>query len=168
MVVSNLKEPIKSSIHYNIFHSKVGSTTLIHLIRALQHKNNFKAFNTPTRTSDFNDGSNLHVTNAEIKRQAIIDMVQNVLRYYYNYQADCLKKFKKVFFSFQKGVYIRHKNYFDFREVADIFPNITNPIYVNFVRDPVERFLSYYHYFRMPKTHVSEIAHLTRLQKKDI
>ncbi len=56
---------------------------------------------------------------------------------------------------FQRGIYILHKNFFDFREVADLYPNVTNPIYINFVRNPVERFLSYYHYFRMPNTHVS-------------
>lgn len=56
---------------------------------------------------------------------------------------------------FQKGIYIRHKNFFDFREVADIYPNVTNPIYMNFVRHPIERFLSFYHYLRMPSSQVS-------------
>ena len=39
--------------------------------------------------------------------------------------------------------YVKHINFIDFTEF-----NLTQPIYVNFVRDPVDRIISWYYYTR--------------------
>ncbi len=41
--------------------------------------------------------------------------------------------------------YTKHLNFLDFSEF-----NATAPVYINFVRDPVERVVSWYYYMRMP------------------
>ena len=45
------------------------------------------------------------------------------------------------------GAFLKHLNFLDFSEFD---PEVVNPIYMNFVRHPVERIISWYYYIRSP------------------
>ena len=103
---------------------KAGTETLMGLLDLLSYRNNFTASVDNKELKD-KRGENTYITKAEIKNYVkLFDGHENV----------------KMNFPLS---YTKHVNFFNFEE-----HNRKNPIYVNMVRHPIERVISWYYYIR--------------------
>ena len=86
--------------------------------------NNFNSFSDNGDVKDQRGGENNFLFTKEARLSYVRIMMDN-----------CTKPYS----------YVKHLNFLDFTEF-----NLTNPVYVNFVRHPVDRIMSWYYYHRTP------------------
>lgn len=101
---------------------KAASESILILLTKLSLANNFNAYN---RNAELIDRGENNYMSSVLERKTYVDL----LRHTGNVTLPCS--------------YSKHMNFLDFEEF-----NFTNPIYINFVRDPVERIISWYYYTR--------------------
>ena len=103
---------------------KVGSEMIWSLIDRLSAVNGFNSFSDSQEVKDQRGGENNFLFKKDSRETYV-----NIFRY------NCTKPWS----------YVKHLNFLDLQEF-----NMTNPIYINFVRDPVDRVISWYYYKRAP------------------
>ena len=108
---------------------KVGSQTLWMLLDKLSARNGFGSFSDSAEAKKARGNSENNYLPAPSERKGYYDLLANRSRH------------EEGPFSYSK-----HINYLDFEEFEPGFV----PIYVNLVRDPVERVISWYYYMRTP------------------
>ena len=103
---------------------KVGSEMIWSLIDRLAVRNGFNSFSDSKEVKDRRGSENTYLRTRALRKEYADILVQN-----------CTKPYS----------YVKHINFLDFTEF-----NMTQPIYINFVRDPVSRVISWYYYIRAP------------------
>ena len=103
---------------------KVGSEMIWSLIDRLAVRNGFHSFSDSKEVKDRRGSENTYLRTKALRKEYANILLQN-----------CTKPFS----------YVKHVNFIDFTEF-----NMTQPIYINFVRDPVSRVISWYYYIRAP------------------
>ena len=104
---------------------KVGSQTMISLLQRMQQFNNF---------THFTDSAELK---AQFGEKTTLRSVEEKRQY--------CEMFAKNFS--EPSSYSKHISFFHFHDCG---PQYKQPIYVNFVREPVQRIISWYYYIRAP------------------
>ena len=97
---------------------KVGSETIWKLLDLLAQQNGFHSYSDSMEVKSQRGGENNYLPGLP-SRRAYFDMLNEKAERPYSY--------------------CKHLNFIDFREDF----NVTNPVYINFVRDPVERVISW-------------------------
>ena len=113
---------------------KVGSEMIWSLIDRLAVRNGFHSFSDSKEVKDRRGSENTYLRTRDLRRAYADILLQN-----------CTKPYS----------YVKHINFIDFTEF-----NMTQPIYINFVRDPVSRVISWYYYIRAPWRILSVCARL--------
>ena len=104
---------------------KVGSQTIISLLRRMQNINNFTHFT-----------DNQEIKNKQGEKTTLHTLSEKQI--YCNMFRD----------NFTEGTsYSKHMSYLDFKDCGEEYKQ---PIYLNFVREPVQRVISWYYYIRAP------------------
>ena len=103
---------------------KVGSEMIWSLIDRLAVRNGFHSFSDSKEVKDRRGSENTYLRTRALRKEYADILLQN-----------CTKPYS----------YVKHINFIDFTEF-----NMTQPIYINFVRDPVSRVISWYYYIRAP------------------
>ena len=123
---------------------KVGSEMIWSLIDRLAVRNGFNSFSDSKEVKDRRGAENTYLTTRAQRKEYADILLQN-----------CTKPYS----------YVKHINFIDFTEF-----NMTQPIYINFVRDPVSRVISWYYYIRAPWRIISQDVRnnvtITRLHKR--
>ena len=124
--LNNTKKSNQSVLVFNRT-PKAGSETIWNLLDFLSKPNNFGSYSDSQELKGQRGYENCYLTNKD-EREAYVNML--------HFGAD--DNSMSVPFS-----YCKHLNFLNFEEF-----NLTNPIYVNMVRDPIERVISWFYYHR--------------------
>ena len=104
---------------------KVGSQTINQLIGELRARNNFTGFTSlEGMPENLNGGETIRLPRKEMRELAVKTLATIPER---------------------PVAFLKHQHFFNFSEFG-----YKSPIYMNFVRDPVERIISWYYYVRAP------------------
>ncbi len=126
---------------------KVGSQTMNHLIADLRARNNFTGFTSMDGMPEsMLGGETVFLPQKEMRKMAVDTLATTEVN-------------KRPF------AFLKHQNFFNFSEFG-----YQSPIYINFVRHPVERMISWYYYIRAPWYLFEETTNsdnTTRVDKKD-
>ena len=96
----------------------MGSESIWQLLDFLSRGNGFNSYSDSMEAKDKRGGENNYMPNPEVRRE-YFEMLNEKAERPYSYS--------------------KHLNFINFDEEF----NVTNPIYINFVRDPVERVVSW-------------------------
>lgn len=110
---------------------KCASEMLWSLIDVLAHVNNFKSYSDSAQVKAKRGSENTYLRNID-ERRGYANIIQGKV------------EDENINITYPMA-YIKHLNFLDLEEF-----NATNPVYVNFVRHPVERVISWYYYTRQP------------------
>ena len=125
-VLNNTKKSNQSVLVFNRT-PKAGSETIWNLLDFLSKPNNFSSYSDSSEVKKQRGSENCFLSDI-VQRQTYVDMLHDGANGYN----------MSVPFS-----YVKHLNFLNFEEF-----NKTNPIYVNMVRHPVERVISWFYYMR--------------------
>jgi hypothetical protein len=115
---------------------KVGSETIWSLIDRLAFKNGFNSFSDSMEVKNQRGGENNYLATREQRESYVKILLEN-----------CTKPYS----------YVKHLNFLDLTEFG-----LQNPVYINFVRHPVDRVISWYYYKRSP-WHIVQVDKTTNV-----
>ena len=121
--LNNSRKAVKNVLFFNRV-PKVGSQTIMNLLAVLGERNHFQHYvDNPQMKKDLGERTNLEPTSQRMYARMFVD----------NFT--------------EPSVYNKHTSFIDMKQLGNQF---IQPIYINFVREPVSRIISWYYYVRAP------------------